>query len=72
MRLKNMRKGPIVGVDLQKRDDDEIVNLGSQTRFVESGEVGIFDPDSRAVKIYAKAGYLKPVDADGKKWLAGL
>jgi hypothetical protein len=67
-----MRKGPIVGVDLQKRDDDEIVNIGSQTRFFESGETGIFDPDSRAVQIYAKAGYLEPVDKEGKDWLRSL
>jgi hypothetical protein len=72
MRLKNMRKGPIVGVDLQKRDDDEIVNLGSQTRFVQPGQTGEFDPKSRAVRIYAKNGYLKPIDKDGQKWLESL
>jgi hypothetical protein len=67
-----MRKGPIVGVDVQKRDDDEIVNLGCQTRFVKPGEVGEFNAASRAVQIYLLGGYLKPVDKAGEDLLKKL
>jgi len=72
MQFRNMRKGPIIGVDLQKRSDDEIVNLGSTTRFVPPGAVGDFDTRSRAVQLYALGGYLKPTTKDGENWLRSL
>lgn len=72
MQFRNMRKGPMIGVDVQKRPDDEIVNLGSQTRFVQPGGVGDFDPKSRAVQIYVKAGYLRPVGKESETWAKSL
>lgn len=72
MLFRNARKGPIIGVDVQKRSDAEIVNLGSQTRFVKPGGTGDFDVESRAVQLYVKAGYLVPVDRDGKNWSKSL
>lgn len=72
MLFKNTRKGPIIGTDVQIRDDEEIVNLGCETRFVQPGKTGEFNPASPAVKIYAKAGYLVPIDREGKAWLKEL
>ncbi len=72
MNFRNLRKGPIIGVDVQEREDDEIVNLGAQTRLVKHGEVGDFDVKSKAVQIYAKAKYLEPTTDEGRKWLKGL
>ena len=72
MRFRNMRKGPVVGTDIQDRADDEIVNVGCETRFADRNETVELDPKSKAVQIYALAGYIKPVDKAGNEWLKGL
>ena len=72
IRLRNTRRGPIIGVDLVPAADGMLRNIGTQTRFVPGGEIGIFDGDSRAVQIYAKGGVLEPVDRPSKNWFKNI
>jgi hypothetical protein len=76
IKLRNVRKsikgvsgGPIVGTDPVERADGELVNRGGQTRYAVHGKVQSYPADNPAVKIYARAGYLEPVDKNGEDWL---
>jgi hypothetical protein len=86
IRLRNNRRGPIVGTDMIDADDGTQRNVGAETRYTKGtrgkpkdghattiqGETNLFDADNPCVKILARAGDLVPVDKDGEKWLAQI
>lgn len=74
VKLRNMRKSPIIGTVIAKpkKDDDGPRDTGARDAFIEQGEIGDFDGDNPGIQIYAMAGHLEPTTKAGREWLDAL